>query len=121
MARASTPATTVLPTSVPVPVTKTPSTARLCRWAKGCRPAIDPELPRGLADHPGCALKLVGTMVRHHGQAQPRSSLGDRRRPDRLREDPAVERPLAEPDGLACVAHHHRNDLRSRIRHVEVV
>ena len=132
--RAITAATTVLPTSVPVPVTKTPSTghARLRRepCVRRRREAVRLSARRRCPQRPGRARRgrsprggaqLVGTVARHHGQAQPRASLGHGRRPDRLGEDAAVEGSLAERHRASRVADDHRHDLGPRAGRAEAL
>src|SRR3954447_14374713 len=88
--RAIAAATTVLPTSVPVPVTKKPRTQELrrARQARGARdslleaPGDDVELLCGARDHVRGRAELVGSVVDHHREPQPRGPLGHGRRPD---------------------------------------
>src|SRR5256714_14759678 len=119
--RAITAATTVLPTSVPVPVTKKPRT-HLCRAQQArCRgdplfrpPWDDVQLLSCLPDHARRRAQLVGSVVGHHRKSQPRGSLGHRRRPDPLRENPAFERPLTQRHRPPRLSDYDRNDLRAR-------
>ena len=61
----------------------------------GRRPPAGGE--RRLAEHPGGLAQLVLRVRGHDREAQPRRAVGDRGRADRLREDPALERGLADP------------------------
>ena len=91
-------ATTVLPTSVPVPVTKTPRRARARSTPQAASGwgASEAELARGAADQLRGALQLLGAVGGHHREAQARGALGHGRWADALGEDAALEHPLAE-------------------------
>ena len=96
--RAIAAATTVLPTSVPVPVTKTPFTAaQAASWRPRGRSAPMPSSRAALADELARrARSSSAAMGRHHREAQARGALGHRRRADALGEDAALQEPLAE-------------------------
>src|SRR5213080_1753772 len=115
-AAATAAATTVFPAPVSVPVTKRPRKRRRLRGlghvgleiegacaGRGARRALRRRLPGGDHGHAGAGAEArlqcgtaedVGGVAQlrlrvggHHRQAQPGRALGDRRRPDRLRED----------------------------------
>ncbi len=92
--------------------------------AGGARPAggaDDAEIAGRVADHPRGPAQLVGAVVRHHREAQARGPGGDGRRADRLREDAALERPLAKGHRPPRVADDHRNDVGARLAGLEAV
>ena len=125
--RAIAAATTVLPTSVPVPVTKTPRPrSTLRRRAAGREPRRrraapgDPELarPRGRSPAPprrSSSARWFAITVSRRRELPG----GHGRRPDRLREDAALERALAERHRAPRVADDHRHDLGPRAAGVE--
>ncbi len=122
--RAMTPATTVFPTSVPVPVTNTPSTAALGRVAEDAlrtRERARAREPR-LADHPGGPLwsssaRWLAITVRRRRDV-PSGTVGGL---IACAKTPPSSDPLAQRRGAAGVADHDRDDLRSRLADVEVV
>ena len=117
--RAIAAATTVLPTSVPVPVTKTPGVppAPSSRRRPGARGwASEAELAGGGADLPRGPRQLLGPVGRHHRAAQPRGALGHGRRPDPLGEDAALERRSQSSIVALRLADLDRHDLGLRAR-----
>ena len=66
-----------------------------------------------------CPPQLGGGVRRHCSEPQPRAAGRHRRRPDRLGEDAAGERALADPDGDVGIADDQRHDLRAVAAHRE--
>ena len=83
----------------------------------GRKPACSAARPSTCAASRSSALRVRG----HHRQAQARGALGHGRRADRLGEDAALDRQLADPHRQRGVADDERHDLRRRARDVEAL